>query len=92
MASLIMTAAAPTLLPILLPSVNIFITLRGISVGALTRKWYFRRFWNVLYNSLLNTNFSHGTTVIAFADDLLVLTRGKSDLDAEKCQQGLEEN
>jgi len=28
-------------------------------------------------------NFSHGTTVTAFADDLLILTRGKSALDAE---------
>jgi len=28
-------------------------------------------------------NFSHRTRVIAFADDLLVLTRGKSALDAE---------
>jgi len=46
-------------------------------------KWYFRRFWNVLYNSLLNMNFSHGTKVNAFADDLLVLTRRKSALDAE---------
>ena len=35
MSSLIMTAAAPTFPPILLPSVNIFITLCGISVGAL---------------------------------------------------------
>ena len=32
-----MTAAAPTFPPILLPSVNIFITLCGISLGALIR-------------------------------------------------------
>jgi len=40
-------------------------------------------FWNVLYNSLLNMDFSHRTRAIAFADDLLVLTQGKSALDAE---------
>jgi hypothetical protein len=32
-------------------------------------------FWNVMYNSLLNLKFSSQTKVIAFADDLIVLTR-----------------
>jgi len=40
-------------------------------------------FWNILYISLLNVDFTHRTRVIAFADDLLVLTRGKCTLDAE---------
>jgi len=40
-------------------------------------------FWYILYNSLLNMDFTHRTRVIAFADDLLVLTRGKCTLDAE---------
>ena len=39
--------------------------------------------WNILYISLLNMDFSHRTRVSAFADDLLVLTRGKSALDTE---------
>ncbi|KAJ4434696.1 hypothetical protein ANN_23264 [Periplaneta americana] len=34
-------------------------------------------FWNILYNSLLNLDFTHRTRVIAFADDLMVLTQGK---------------
>jgi hypothetical protein len=38
-------------------------------------------FWNILYNSLLNTDFTHHIRVIAFADDLLVLTHGKCALD-----------
>jgi len=42
-------------------------------------------FWNILYNSLLNIDFSHLIRVIAFADDLLVVTRGKCALDAENC-------
>ena len=40
-------------------------------------------FWNILYNLLLNMDFTHHTRVIALADDLLVLTRGKCALDAE---------
>jgi hypothetical protein len=44
-------------------------------------------FWNMLYNLLLNMDFTHRTRVIAFTDDLLVLllvlTRGKCTLDAE---------
>ena len=40
-------------------------------------------FWNILYNSLFNIDFTHHTRVIAFADDLLVLTRGKCVMEAE---------
>jgi hypothetical protein len=40
-------------------------------------------FWNILYNSLLNMDFAQRTRVIAFADDLLVLTEAKFTLDAE---------
>ena len=36
-----------------------------------------------IYNSPLNMDFTHHTQVTAFADDLLVLTRGKCALDAE---------
>jgi hypothetical protein len=40
-------------------------------------------FWNILYNWLLNMDFTQRTRVIAFADYLLALTRGKCTLDAE---------
>jgi len=40
-------------------------------------------YWNILYNNLLNTEFSHRTEVIAFADDLLILTKGRSIKEAE---------
>jgi hypothetical protein len=36
-----------------------------------------------MYNSLLNLKFSSQTKVIAFADDLIVLTRGTSTIEAE---------
>ena len=40
-------------------------------------------FWNVLYNSLLNLEFNSQTKVLAFADDLIVLTRGTCKIEAE---------
>ena len=39
--------------------------------------------WNIQYNSLLNINFAKQTTAIAFADDLLLVTRGKTVAEAE---------
>lgn len=40
-------------------------------------------FWNIQYNSLFNVKFRKQTKVIAFADDLLVLTKGKYLVEAE---------
>jgi len=40
-------------------------------------------FWNVMYNSLLNLKFNSRTKVIAFADDLIVLTRGACKMETE---------
>jgi len=39
--------------------------------------------WNIFYNSLLNLTFTSGTKIIAFADDLIILTRGKSVSEVE---------
>jgi hypothetical protein len=40
-------------------------------------------FWNVLYNDLLNMKYSSHTKLIAFADDLAILTYGKTLSEAE---------
>ena len=40
-------------------------------------------FWNVMYNSLLHLKFNSRTKVIAFADDLIVLTRGACKMETE---------
>jgi len=40
-------------------------------------------FWNLLYNSLLKLDFISHSEVIAFADDLMILTKGKSIVEAE---------
>jgi Reverse transcriptase (RNA-dependent DNA polymerase). len=40
-------------------------------------------YWNILCNNLLNTEFSQKNDVIAFADDLLVLTKGRCIKEAE---------
>lgn len=46
--------------------------------------------WNVLYNSMLNLQFTQRTEVIAFADDILIMTKGKSKLDVGNyCNQDL---
>ena len=39
--------------------------------------------WNIQYNSLLNIGYTDRTKAIAFADDLIVLTRGKTVIEAE---------
>jgi ribonuclease HI len=39
--------------------------------------------WNIQYNSLLNLNFAKQTSAIAFADDLILVTRGKTVIEAE---------
>ena len=39
--------------------------------------------WNIFYNSLLNLTFKSGTKIIAFADHILLLTRGKSVRERE---------
>jgi hypothetical protein len=39
--------------------------------------------WNIFYNSILNLTFTSGTKVKAFADDLIILIRGKSVSEAE---------
>ena len=39
--------------------------------------------WNIQYNSILNLNFTKRTTALAFADDLLLITRGESVREAE---------
>jgi len=40
-------------------------------------------FWNLLYNSTFKLEFTRHTKVIAFADDLIILTKGESIVEAE---------
>jgi ribonuclease HI len=40
-------------------------------------------FWNIQFNSLLNLEYSKNTKVIAYADDLLILTKGKTQVEVE---------
>ena len=42
-------------------------------------------FWNLLYNSLLKLDFTRHSKVIVFADDLIILTKGESIVEAENC-------
>ena len=40
-------------------------------------------YWNLLYNSLLKLEFTSHSKAIAFADDLIILTKGESIVEAE---------
>jgi hypothetical protein len=40
-------------------------------------------FWNLLYNSLLKLELTSHSVAIAFADDLIILTRGESVVEVE---------
>jgi hypothetical protein len=40
-------------------------------------------FWNLLYNSLLNIEYTKNTKVIAYADDLIILVKGKTQVEVE---------
>jgi hypothetical protein len=37
--------------------------------------------WNIYYNSLLNLNYTHRTKTTAFADDLILATRGRTVIE-----------
>jgi len=39
--------------------------------------------WNLLYNSIFKRKFTRHTNVIAFADDVIILTKRQSSLKAE---------
>ena len=40
-------------------------------------------FWNMQFNPLLNLEYSKTTKVIAYADDLLILTKGNTQVEVE---------
>jgi hypothetical protein len=57
-------------------SINNYRTEKGVQKGCPQGSCCGPEFWNVMYNSLLNLKFNSRSKVIAFADDLIVLTRG----------------
>jgi len=40
-------------------------------------------FWNLLYSSLLKMEFTRHSNAIAYADDVIILTKGESIVEAE---------
>ena len=56
---------------------NTYSVERKVSMGCPQGSCRGPGFWNVLYNALLNLEFSSHTKIIAFADDLAILTYGK---------------
>jgi hypothetical protein len=40
-------------------------------------------FWNLQYNSLFNLEYTKNTEVIAYADDLMILVKGTTQVEVE---------
>ena len=62
---------------------NIYRVERKVSMGCPQGSCCGPGFWNVLYNALLNLEFSSHTKIIGFADKLAILTHGKMQSEAE---------
>jgi hypothetical protein len=56
---------------------------RTVSKGCARGSCVGPNMWNIFYNSLLKLTFSRNTIIIAFADDLILLTRGMSVSETE---------
>jgi hypothetical protein len=55
---------------------NTYKVERKVSMGGPQGSCCGSGLWNVMYNALLNLDFSGHTKVIAFADDLVIMTQG----------------
>jgi hypothetical protein len=62
---------------------NTYKVERKVSMGCPQGSCYGPGFWNILYNAVLNLEFSIHTKVIAFADNLVILTQGKTSFEPE---------
>jgi len=56
---------------------------RSVTKGCPQGSCYRPGFWNVLYNSLLNLDLTSHSKAIAIADNLMILTRGETVIEAE---------
>jgi len=64
-------------------SINNYKTKKEVQRGCPQGSCCGPEFWNIIYNSLLNLKFNSRTKVIAFAVDLIVLTRGACKIETE---------
>jgi len=62
---------------------NTYKVERKVSMGCPQESCCGPGFWNILYNTVLNLEFSSHTKVIAFADDLVILMQRKTPYEAE---------
>ena len=63
--------------------INSSIEQRKISKGCPQGSASGPGFWNLQYNSLLNLEYTKNTKVTAYADDLMILTKGKTQVEIE---------
>lgn len=64
-------------------SANNFLVEREVSKGCPQGSCCGPGYWNLQYNSLLNLNFTEHTKILAFADDVILLTEGRNVLEVE---------
>jgi hypothetical protein len=64
-------------------SINYYKMEKEVQKGCSQRSCCAPGYWNIMYNLLLNFKFNSQTKVIAFADDLIVLTRAACKIDTE---------
>jgi len=64
-------------------STNSFSIERSVTKGCPQRSCCRPGYWNLLYNSILKLEFTSHSKAIAFADDLIILTKGESIAEAE---------
>ena len=62
---------------------NTYKAERKVSIGCPQGPCCGPGLWNVLYNALLNLDFSRHTKVIAFADDLAIISEGQRPTETE---------
>jgi hypothetical protein len=64
-------------------SINNYKTEKEVQKGCPQGSYCGPGYWDIMYNSLLNLKFNSRTKVLAFADDLIVLTRGACKMKTE---------
>jgi hypothetical protein len=64
-------------------STNTVTTEKTVTKGCPHGSYCGPGFWNLIYNSLLQLELTSHPNTIAFADDLLILTKGESIAEAE---------
>jgi hypothetical protein len=62
---------------------NTYAVRRTVTIGCPQDSCFGPGFWNIMYNAVLNLDFSSHKKVISFADDFAIMTKGNTPSEAE---------